>query len=167
MNPVLQIVNIVVISITGFFIAWYTIETYKLRIDSAKPVISIIYNLSFSNVSLQNIGKGPALNLKLEIEGPQGGLEDITDLLSSKNLGADDSIDMSQNIKQISMYHRACVNLSKLSVEERTLLGHRSKSTFLIASAYNDIYGNHYATTAEFQYKENFFVIKSTTISKR
>jgi len=162
----LTLANTFVILITGFFVAWYTVETYKLRVDGVKPIISIIYNPSYTNFFIENIGRGAALNIKLEIENPSGNLEDISYMISSKNLKYDASIEMNQNIKLIGMYHRSLIvpKPDDWSKEEQEIFKGKEKKKFIAIAKYEDIYENCYQTTVQFSHNGNRFVIDSTKI---
>lgn len=54
--------------VTALFVAWYTIETNILRVFSVRPIITFERYKDYPiNLKLKNIGKGPALNIRLKI----------------------------------------------------------------------------------------------------
>jgi hypothetical protein len=72
----IEILSLLVLSLTFFAILWYSWETHKLRIETAKqtrlrlrPMIILAYikseNGMISGLCLSNIGNGIALNVKL------------------------------------------------------------------------------------------------------
>jgi len=158
-----QIITIVILLLTGSVIFWYTLETKRTRLLSARPVLKIVNTRSNGSLNIKNIGKGPALNIELRISQVHrnGGRTNLRNLLELEqqrhfvNLGEGEGI----NTKGEGV-------VQKYIEAKGSDFAHGVRGVFIIVALYQDIYNEKYYTLTLFKIVGPDYILKKTFVGE-
>jgi len=164
-----NLISIVVLWFTAITILQYTKETYWLKQINVKqlnyqkrPILKILSHGEWAcSFMLENIGKGPALNIELRISQihPNGGFTNLRNLAEDErrelfNLGEREEQSTTSFCEIIDDYQKA----------EKLDFSYGVKGVFAVIATYEDIDRNPYYTISLLKVRpeRNDYILKTT-----